>query len=265
MSPVSGFETPLIRISIVTVAFNAARTLPATLQSVAQQGWPNVEHWLIDGGSTDNTAEVVRKHGGHLAGFVSEPDEGLYDALNKGISRCTGDIIGILHADDVFASPCALASIAKAFEDPEIDAVYADLEYVDKKNAARVIRYWHAGEFQRTKLHWGWMPPHPTLYVRREIYQRIGGFDTSYRVAADYDFVLRLFSDRHLRTAYVPRVVVRMRVGGLSNRSLSNILRKSREDLRALRHHGIGGLAALACKNLRKIGGFFQRAPQMQT
>jgi len=249
-----------MRISIVTIAFNAARTLPATLQSVAAQDYPNVEHWLIDGASTDNTAQVVKEQGAHLAGFVSEPDQGLYDALNKGIARCTGDVIGLLHADDVFASPTVLSDIARAFADENINAVYGDLEYIDNSAQARVIRYWQAGSFAPAKLHWGWMPPHPTLYVRRALYERIGLFDTSYRVAADYDFVLRLFSDPQLRAAYLPQVLVRMRVGGVSNRSLRNILRKSGEDLRALRRHGVGGLATLACKNLRKVGGFIQRA-----
>jgi glycosyltransferase len=249
----------LIKISVVTVALNAAETLGATLSSVAGQDWTNVEHWLIDGGSSDGTKDVVRLRGRHLAGFISEPDRGLYDALNKGIARCTGDVIGFLNADDLYASPRVLSLVAGAFETAGIGAVYGDLQYVGRDDTSDVIRYWRAGEFKRGKLAWGWMPPHPTLYARREIYQRIGGFDTSYRIAADYDFILRLFSDPNLRVQYIPEVLVMMRAGGVSNRSLSNLLRKSSEDLRALGRNRIGGLGALVWKNLSKVGDFVER------
>jgi glycosyltransferase len=249
----------MMRISVVTVALNAAPTLEAALRSVAAQDWPDVEHWLIDGGSRDGTLEVVRRHGGHLAGFVSEPDRGLYDALNKGIARCTGDVIGFVNADDMFADARVLSRIAAAFEIPGTGAAYGDLQYVRRDNTSNVVRYWRAGAFRRSKLAWGWMPPHPTLYVRREIYQRIGLFDTSYRIAADYDFILRLFSDPELKTVYIPEVLVTMRVGGVSNRSLSNLIRKSSEDLRALGRNRIGGFGALMWKNLSKLGDFVVR------
>ena len=249
----------MIKISVVTVALNAAGTLAQTLKSVAGQDWPDVEHWLIDGGSRDGTGELVKLHGNHLAGFISEPDRGLYDALNKGIARCTGDVVGFLNADDLYAGTRVLSRVAASFDSPGVGAVYGDLQYVGRDNTSEVIRYWRAGEFKRRKLAWGWMPPHPTLYVRRETYQRIGVFDTSYRIAADYDFILRLFSDPHLRVVYIPEVLVNMRSGGVSNRSLLNLLRKSSEDLRALGRNRIGGLGALVWKNLSKVGDFVER------
>jgi len=187
---------------------------------------------------------------------VSEPDRGIYDALNKGIARASGDVVGFLHADDVYASPDVLARVAEAFADPSVAAVHGDLQYVRKDDTARVVRHWRSSPFSPDRLRRGWMPPHPTLYVRREWYERIGGFDTRYRIAADYHSILRLFSQPGFRSAYVPEVFVKMRLGGASNRSLRNIVRKSREDLEALRRTGVGGVGTLTWKNLGKIGQF---------
>jgi glycosyltransferase len=190
---------------------------------------------------------------------VSEPDRGIYDALNKGIARASGDVLGFLHADDLYADRSVLARVAEAFSDPSVDAVFGDLVYVDKANTESVIRYWQAGEYTPSKLRQGWMPPHPTLYLRRELYERHGGFDTSFRIAADYDFMLRVLKGIGGKVVYLPHVLVRMRVGGASNRSVQNILRKSAEDLRALRNNGIGGVGTLALKNGSKVTQFLRR------
>jgi glycosyltransferase len=191
--------------------------------------------------------------------FVSERDDGIYDALNKGIERATGEVVGFLHADDLFADSAVLAGVAEAFSDPHVEAVYGDLVYVRHDNVDHVVRYWRAGEFELGALRRGWMPPHPTFYVRRCVYQRLGLFNTRYRIAADYDSMLRFLGRGGVRAAYIPQVMVRMRVGGISNRSLSNVLRKSREDLDILRVNGVGGISTLLQKNLSKLSQFWRR------
>lgn len=248
-----------VKISLVTATWNCAGTVANCLASVAGQSYANREHVLIDGASRDDTLRVLQAHREQLAVLVSEPDRGIYDALNKGIARASGDVIGFLHADDVFAGPDVLARVAAAFADPTVSAVYGDLQYVRKDDVSQVVRHWQSSPFSRRRLEWGWMPPHPTLYVRREWYERIGGFDARYRIAADYFSILRMFSQPEFKAVYLPEVLVKMRLGGASNRSLKNIVRKSREDLDALRRAGVGalgGLGALVWKNLSKVGQF---------
>lgn len=221
------------------------------------QSWPNREHLLVDGASTDGTLEFLQSRREQLSALHSEPDEGIYDALNKGLALATGDVIGFLHADDLYAHPDVLAHVAAAFEDPSVCAVYGDLQYVRQDDTSRVVRHWQSCAVSPTRLAWGWMPPHPTLYVRRDWYQRIGGFDTSYRIAADYLSILKLFSQPGFNAVYLPEVMVTMRLGGASNRSLRAIMRKSGEDWRALRETRVGawgGVGALVWKNLSKIG-----------
>jgi glycosyltransferase len=248
-----------MKISVITATYNAARTVATCLESVASQTHPDVEHWVLDGASRDGTQAIVEADRARLAGFVSEPDNGIYDALNKGIARATGDVVGFLHADDFYAGKNTLATIAAAFDDPAVDAVYGDLTYVDTVDATRVIRYWKAGPVSRERLKRGWMPPHPTFYVRRSVYQRLGSFDTRYRISADYDCVVRFLFRGGIRAAYIPQVLVSMRVGGISNRSLRTIALKSREDLRIMREHGLGGMRTLLAKNLGKVAQFWAR------
>lgn len=248
-----------MRISVITATWNCAGTVGECLASVAGQSYPEREHIAVDGASSDGTAAILESHRAGLAALVSEPDQGIYDALNKGIARATGDVLGLLHADDVYEDSDVLARIAAAFADPAVEAVYGDLVYVAKEDAERVIRYWRAGEFRPERLRRGWMPPHPTLYLRRSLYARHGGFDLGYRIAGDYDLMLRVLSRVTGRVVYVPEVLVRMRVGGASNRSLRHIVRKSWEDYRALRTNRMGGLGALAWKNLSKVPQFLLR------
>lgn len=246
----------LPRISIITATYNCAATLGDALVSVATQHYSNYEHVLIDGASNDGTLALLESRRGQIATLISEPDKGIYDALNKGIHNATGDVVGFLHADDVYADARVLERIANAFADPSVTAVYGDLQYVHKQDTNSIVRHWRAGPYSRRKLGWGWMPPHPSLYVRREAYTRIGGFDIQYRIAADYDSILKLFTLPDFKAVYIPEVLVKMRVGGASNRSLENILRKSREDYAVLRHSGVGGAGALLWKNLSKLGQF---------
>jgi glycosyltransferase involved in cell wall biosynthesis len=202
---------------------------------------------------------VLEPYRERLGVLVSEPDKGIYDALNKGIQHASGDVVGFLHADDVFENNEVLANVAAAFENPAIDAVYGDLVYVRHDDISQVIRYWKSGVYDDAALARGWMPPHPTFYVRRSVYERLGGFDTRYRIAADYDTVLRFLAAGKVRAAYIPKVLVRMRAGGISNRSLKTIVRKSREDIDVLRRNKVGGLGTLAWKNFSKLGQFWKR------
>jgi len=243
-------------ISVVTATWNCADTINGCLDSVAAQKWPNIEHVVIDGASKDGTVGLLEARRDAIAVLVSEQDKGIYDALNKGIEHATGDVVGFLHADDIYADENVLADVAAAFEDPAVQAVYGDLQYVQKQDTNRVVRYWRSARFTPGRLAMGWMPAHPTLYVRREWYQRIGGFDTRYRIAADYFSILQMFSQSDFRSVYLPRVMVKMRLGGESNRLLKNIIRKSREDLDALRRSGVGGVRALLWKNLSKVTQF---------
>jgi glycosyltransferase len=248
-----------MKISVITAVYNNRDTVAQALDSALAQDHPNVELIVIDGGSTDGTLQVLQGYADRLAVLVSEPDRGIYDALNKGIARASGDVVGFLHSDDLFSDVAVLSRIASAFADPAVDAAYGDLLYVRKDDPSTVVRTWRADAFTPSRLAHGWMPPHPTFYVRRTVYERLGGYDTTYRIAADYDCVLRLLGRGGVRAAYIPEVLVKMRVGGASNRSLRNILQKSREDYRALRVNGVGGMAALAWKNLSKLPQFLLR------
>ncbi len=245
-----------MKISVITAVYNRAGSIAQAVESIQAQSWPNVEHVVIDGASTDGTLQILQSCLGDGAVLVSEPDKGIYDALNKGLARATGDIVGLMHSDDFYADDNVLRSVADAFADPAVDAVYGDLEYVAKADTSRIIRRWQSGEYDRDKLSWGWMPPHPTLYLRRSVIEQWGGFDTGFRIAADYDAILRYFGRGQVRAAYIPRVLVKMRVGGESNRSLAKIWLKTREDYAALRRNGVGGVGALAWKNLSKLRQF---------
>lgn len=248
-----------MKITVITAVFNNRETIAEAIDSALAQIGADFELVVIDGASTDGTLDVLRGYGAKIPVLVSERDHGIYDALNKGIERASGDVIGFLHSDDLFADSSVLARVSHAFADQAVDVVYGDLLYVQKHDPARVVRYWRAGEYSRARLGWGWMPPHPTFYVRRSVYERLGAFDTRYRIAADYDCILRILGRDDIQSAYIPEVLVKMRVGGASNRSLSNVLRKSAEDYRALRANGIGRLGALAWKNLSKIAQFWNR------
>ena len=248
-----------LTISVVTAVFNRRGTIADALESVLSQRHPLVETIIVDGGSQDGTLDVLEEYRPRLAKMVSERDDGIYDALNKGIRMSSGDVVGFLHADDLFADDEALSRVAAAFADPTVDAVYGDLVYVQKENVDRIVRLWRAGTFTRASLRRGWMPPHPTFYVRRSVYEKLGGFDTRYRIAADYDCMLRFLFAARIKVTYVPAIMVRMRVGGVSNGSLGNMVRKSSEDYRIVRANAVGGLATVILKTTRKLHQFWHR------
>ena len=243
-----------MKISIITATYNSCNNLPQAIQSAIAQHYNTLEHIIIDGGSTDCTPEIVKQYSQHISKFISEPDNGIYDAINKGIKLSTGQVVGLLHSDDVFAYDNVLNDIATLFAQGA-DVVYSNLVYIDKNG--RTIRYWKAGNFTKQNLKNGWMPPHPTVFVRKEIFNRTGYYNTEFKIAADYDFLLRLLSLQDIKIAYLPKVTVKMKIGGASNKSLGNILLKMREDYRAIRNNNIGGLPVLLKKNLRKLNQFF--------
>ncbi len=246
----------MIKISIITAVYNCKKTIENTINSIINQSHTATESIVIDGLSTDGTIQIIESYRSRLSKFISEHDNGVYEALNKGIKLATGDVIGFLHGDDVFNNDNVLAKIATVFEDASIDAVYGDLVYVHQNDIGRVIRYWQSGKFNEQALSKGWMPPHPTFYVRRTIYEQFGGFDTRYRIAADYDSILRLLKVAKIRIVYIPEIFVRMRMGGVSNRSLGTILQKSREDLAIIRNNKVGGIYTLFQKNFSKLKQF---------
>jgi glycosyltransferase involved in cell wall biosynthesis len=248
-----------MKISIITAVYNRAGFVADAVRSVQAQTWSDVEHIVIDGASTDDTLQVLHECLDARAVLVSESDEGIYDALNKGLALATGEIVGLMHSDDFYADPNVLESVAEAFSDPLVDAVYGDLDYVAKADTSSIVRHWCSGEYHPVMLSYGWMPPHPTLFLRRSIIDRWGGFDTNFKIAADYDAILRYFSQAKIQPFYIPRVLVKMRLGGESNRSLVKVWLKTREDYTALRRNGVGGVWTLLNKNFRKISQFWLR------
>ncbi len=247
-------------ISIITAVYNDPRVERA-LDSLLSQDLPEssgLELIVVDGGSTDGTLDVLKGYGGQIGVFISERDEGIYDAMNKGIARASGDVIGILNADDRYADVYVLRDVLQAFDDHEVLACYGDLVYVDDND--RVVRYWRSGEHRRAKWYAGWMPAHPTFFVRREVYERYGVFDTQYRIAADYELMLRLLVKRRVKAAYIDRVMVRMANGGHSNRSAGNVLQAAREVRRAWQNNGLaGGQLAPVLKPAQKVFQFVRR------
>jgi len=245
---------PTLKITVITVCFNAADTIGDTLRSVAAQDHPDVEHVVVDGGSSDGTQDVVKRDGGHVAAFLSEPDRGLYDAMNKGLRLATGDYIGFLHADDMFADEGALSRIAAAAKDNPAELILSDIEFVEKDDIGKRVRFYSAQGFRPEWLRQGDIPPQPGTYHRRDIYERYGDYDLSFQMSSDFDFFLRLFCLHKVSYAIVPATTVRMRVGGKSSQGLKSYLHINRDILGSARKNGIRITRfGLLRKYLRKI------------
>jgi glycosyltransferase involved in cell wall biosynthesis len=228
----------LLTISVVTVCRNSEATIEDTLRSVAAQTYPLVEHVVVDGNSSDSTMEIVHRFR-HVAKAVSEPDRGIYDAMNKGIRISTGEIIGTINADDFYSMPDVLAHVAAAFEDPSVDVCYGDLCYVGYHDPTKVVRYWRSSTFKPELFLRGWCPPHPTFFVRRAVYDRLGDYDVRYKIAADVDLTMRYLEKHRVHSRYIPEVLVKMRLGGHSNKSIRNVITQNREIWAALRKNGL--------------------------
>lgn len=248
-----------MKISIITVVWNNAKTIKDAIDSVLSQTYKNIEYIIVDGGSTDGTVEIVRSYGNKISKFISEKDNGLYDAMNKGIRLATGDIVGILNSDDFYKSNDVLELVVNEFMSKDIDCLYGDLEYVDANDTDKVIRYWkskpfHVGLFQK-----GWHPAHPTFYVKRECYEKYGLFNFDFKIAADYEIMLRFLERYKLKSSYVNKTFVKMRVGGESNRSLKNIIKANIESYKAWKVNGLNiNPVMLLLKPLSKVLQFFR-------
>jgi glycosyltransferase involved in cell wall biosynthesis len=226
-----------MKISVVTVCFNSAAHIADALRSVDMQTWPSLEHVVVDGASRDATLGVVNAYPQPWRHMISEPDGGIYDAMNKGMHLATGDVIGFINSDDFYASPDALAKVAKVFEDPAVDACWGDLCYVKQDQPDQVVRYWRSSEFRPGLFRTGWCPPHPTLFVRRRVYERLGGFDLGYSIAADMELMARLLEVHRINARYLPTLLVKMRTGGASGHNWRSILLQNQEIWRAMKTH----------------------------
>jgi len=227
-------------ISVITVSYNSRETIADTIESVAAQTYPHVEHIVVDGASTDGTLEVLERFRDRLSKIVSEPDEGIYAAMNKGLSLATGDVIGTLNSDDVYVDENVLALVAEVFRDDSVDVCYGDIFYVDKGDLNRIVRHWKSEPYRPGLFEQGWMPPHPSFFIRRRVLGRVGLFEPRYRFAADFDFMLRALHVQRLRSIYLPRELVTMRVGGWTNNSVRNVIRGNIEAYRSCRKNGLG-------------------------
>lgn len=228
-----------MKISIITICYNAEKTLESALKSVREQDYPDIEHIVIDGASNDGTLAIAERYKEGLAVLVSEKDRGIYDAMNKGIALATGDVIGILNADDYYKHPQVLSRVAAVMQEGGLDALYADVEYFRDDAPDRVVRRYSSRWFHPSRIPYGWMPAHPTLFLKREIYNRFGSFKTDYRIAADYEFIARIFYRTSLKYRYLPEVLVRMRMGGISTGGLKNTMLLNEEVLRACRENSV--------------------------
>lgn len=229
-------------ISIITSTYNSATTLKDTIESVLSQTWTDIDYIIVDGGSTDETLQIIKQNESRFHGkmrWVSEPDEGIYDAMNKGIAMACGDVIGILNSDDVLFDNRVIERVAKAFENPETDCVFGDLLYVSRTDLNKIVRIWKGSPYEKGCFSKGWHPAHPTFYVRKEHFGRLGGYDTSLDISADFEFMLRYLEVHQLRSAYLPYFMVKMRTGGVSNGSVKGILTGNQNIVKAFRKHGI--------------------------
>jgi glycosyltransferase len=239
-------EVPAVgkTISIITASFRSAGTIADTMRSINAQTYPDIEHIIVDGGSNDETLEIVKREGKRVAQVVSERDKGIYDAYNKGLALTHGEVIGFLNSDDFYCTDKAVAMVMAAFEDPTVEACYADLVYVDWDDTTKILRHWKSRPYRQGSFRTGFVPPHPTLFLRKSVYDRVGGFDLRYRLAADYQFMLRAFHGAGIKSVYIPQIIVKMRAGGATSASFKNVRKQNVEILQALREQGVSPSAA---------------------
>ncbi len=217
-----------MKITVITVCYNSASTIGDTIKSVASQSYSNKEHIVVDGNSKDATMEIVRASS-CISRYVSEPDMGIYDAMNKGIALASGDVVGTLNADDFYMNNHVLKDVAEIFSDPAVEACYGDLVYVRQDNVDQIVRFWKSEDYKSGLFKSGWMPAHPTFFVRKSVYERLGNFDLNYKIAADFELLFRFIEKNKIKTRYLPKVLVKMRLGGTTNKNLSNIFQQNKE------------------------------------
>ncbi|MEM6517801.1 MAG: glycosyltransferase family 2 protein [Cyanobacteria bacterium P01_C01_bin.70] len=256
-----------MKVSIITVAYNSAKTIRNAIDSVMAQTYADIEHLVIDGASQDGTVEIINRYGDHVSQFVSEPDRGIYDAMNKGLKLATGDIVGFLNSDDFYHADNVIATIAAAFmADQALDVVFGDLVYVNPTNLNQIVRYYSSAYFHPDRLAYGWMPAHPTVFIRRPIYEKYGVFKTDYQIASDYELMVRLLARHRLTYRYIPRIMVTMRNGGVSTASFKSNWILNREIIRGCRENNIStNFLKVYSKYLTKIWQLVQRPKEMNS
>jgi len=249
-----------MRISIITVVLNNNKYIESCINSVLNQTYDNKEYIVIDGGSTDGSVDIIEKNSDKIDKWISEPDKGIYDAMNKGIKMSTGEIIGILNSDDYYESNNVISTVVKEFQDKNVDSVFADLVFVKRDDLQRIIRYYKSSNFSTNKFSYGWMPAHPTFFVKRHCYDRYGLFKTDYRIAADYELLVRFLAKHKISFSYIPQIVIKMRTGGVSTKSIKSTWTLNNEIIRACRENGIEtNIIKVYSKYFLKIFEFFDR------
>lgn len=228
-----------MKISLVTVTYNSEKYLAHCIDSVLCQTHNNIEHIIVDGNSKDKTVAIIKSYGNKIAKWISEPDRGIYDAINKGIAMATGDVIGVLNSDDMLFSSDVIEKIANAFETQKVDSIYGDLQYVDQEVTSRVFRTWKGKKYDRNLFKMGWMPGHPTFYIKKSVIDMYGGYETHYFTAADYEFMARYLFKHKISSFYLPKLIVKMRRGGASNNNINHRFRANRRDYLAMKENAI--------------------------
>jgi len=248
-----------MKVSIITPTLNSERFIKDCIESVKKQSYLNIEHIIVDGGSDDSTLKIIKEYENtYNLKLITGKDNGIYDALNKGIKNVSGEIIGILHSDDLYTNNEVLRKIVYIFQSQKINSCYGDLYYVKENDINKVVRYWKSGNYNRDKFKYGFMPPHPTFFVKKEIYEKYGVFDTSFKISGDYELMVRFLYKNKISCYYLPEVLVKMRVGGNSNKNLKHILIKMKEDYRVIKKYNLGGIDTLLLKSFIKIPQFLK-------
>lgn len=249
-----------MKLSIITVVWNNASTIKDAIDSVLEQTYENIEYIVIDGASKDGTVEIVQSYGEKIDKFISEPDRGLYDAMNKGLALATGDVVGILNSDDFYMDKFVIEKVVKEFEKKDVASVYADLVFVKPENLDKIVRYYDSSYFNPEKFAYGWMPAHPTFFVKREIYEKYGLFKTDYKIAADYELLTRFLAKNKISYSYIKEPIVKMRMGGASTNGLKSSYILNKEIIRACKENDIyiNWLMVLS-KYPKKILGLFKK------
>ena len=249
-----------MKVSIITVCRNNQDTIESTIRSVLDQDYKDIEYIVVDGNSSDKTISLIKSFGNKIAKFISEKDEGMYYALNKGIALSTGDVVGILNADDFYANEKIISNVMRGFISKEVDSIYGDLQYVEREDVNKIFRHWKSQPFKPELFLKGWMPPHPTFFVKRTCYEKFGKFNTAFTISADYELMLRFLYKHRISVSYIPEVLVQMRTGGISNVSLKSRITANKEDRLAWKINGLKPTAfTLVKKPLSKVSQFFKK------
>lgn len=249
-----------MKVSIITTVFNNKKTVEDAIKSVLSQSYPNIEYIVIDGGSTDGTVDIINQYKDKIAKFISEKDKGVYDGMNKGIKMADGDIIGILNSDDIYASDKVIEIVVNTMEERNADVCWGDLVYVDAKNTDKIVRYWRSSEYKEGKFKKGWVPPHPSFFVKKWVYEKYGYFNLDFSIAADYEIMLRFLEKYKVQSCYIPQILVKMRIGGKSNQNIKNIIKANMECYRAWKVNGLKiNPLKIFLKPLSKISQYFKK------